>query len=213
MESTLIACARRPFGLEFLQAQASDPIASFSTRILAVATTLWAGRVSSVDPANVAGTHVSHVIARLAIAALAGPPWATVPNDLPIGASNDAAMVCYLAGRRDDGDALLRKRHRYLAASGATHERFNWYYPGPLAMALGPPEVAPNLDWLMSEILEPAYPNLWAVHRGLCALVLAERGNERARELTFAGLSILERVQPDQAVKRWIAERLEAASA
>ena len=71
------------------------------------------------DNSNLPSSPLAHVVARLALRALEGPPWSLPDEELPLGAANDAALVLFLAGDRDAGDALLRRRWRFLKQSGA----------------------------------------------------------------------------------------------
>ncbi|HEY1739896.1 MAG TPA: hypothetical protein VGI86_14365, partial [Acidimicrobiia bacterium] len=123
--------------MSILDEVASTTGSGFSTQLYPTVVRLWLGRVSGIDRGAIDGRHVAHVVARLAMRALDGPPWALPDEDLPLGAANDAALVLFLAGQREAGDELLRQRWRFLKQSGATYERYNAFYPGPLVMALG----------------------------------------------------------------------------
>jgi tetratricopeptide (TPR) repeat protein len=188
---------------------ADDPLCDYPTRMFGLTVPMWTGQIASVKRDRFVGDGVIDAIADLSYIALLGPPWAAAFNGThPPGAANELALLHYLRGEHDAGDALLRTRAAFLTASGSSYERFNVVFPGPLLMALGPPDIAPRVDWLVEQILRPALRNLWAIHRAICAALLAERQHEQARELASAGLAILDRAKPDPVVSTWLTERL-----
>src|SRR5258708_14686581 len=104
----------------------------------------------------------------LMLRAVAGPPW-DEPTRRWVGhaANNERALLAMLRGEPNLAETLLRERHQGLAASGSTYQRYNFMYPGSLVAALGPPDTDPAVDWLESQIFEPAFPNRWIVHRAI----------------------------------------------
>jgi hypothetical protein len=92
--------------------------------------------------------------------------------------------------------------------AGHAFQRFTPFFPGALTAALGPADTAPPLAWLESWIFEPPLPGLWAVHRCMTAMLLAERDPDNARRYAGPALETLNTVDPDPRVRRWIEERL-----
>ena len=142
---------------------------------------------------------------------LSEPPWHVPPRDLPLGAANDAALLLYLAGDAEVADDCCGSRSRYLSAErrdARAIQRLS--IPGLWSWRSDRRTSSPRVDWLVERDPEPDLPEFWAVHRALCALILAERGHEEARELASAGLRLSNRSAPSERVRSWLVPRLEA---
>jgi hypothetical protein len=130
-----------------------------------------------------------------------------VPTD-DTKAHYEFALLAYLRGDYDSGDALLRERYaRLLEETGQPIQRFTPYFPGALVAALGPSDTAPAVEWLFDWIEKPPFPGYWLVHRAIAALLLAELRDPRRAELSEASLNLLDVALPDPHVRRWIAAR------
>jgi hypothetical protein len=149
-------------------------------------------------------------MAMLECRALAGPPWSfdDIPTLPSTAAHNERALLHYLREEREQGDALLRERHADRVRDvGHAFQRFTPVFPGALVAALGPLDTAPNAEWLIQWIIDPPLSGMWVVHRAIAAMLLAERGGDRA--LVTAAHRLLEQANPDAIVASWIRRRLE----
>jgi hypothetical protein len=187
------------------QTQASEGL-----RVLGRAAPLWLGHIAVAETMTRNLPEVNIVMLSLVERALAGPPWELPAIDAAWGTAfhNELALLAMLAGEGDRASRLLRERHAFLVSTGSTYQRFNAYFPGALVTALGPMDIEPALDWLVGWILEPAFPWMWAVHRCICATLLAERGHPEARTMVDASLRLLDDVRPDPQVRAWLEPRL-----
>ncbi len=196
--------------LRMLSVGASDWLADVHQENVAV--NLWFGRVLDADrmlPSLVAH-QMGQPIMICAACALRGAR--IVPDvDAPrLAIANELALLAFIRGDRGEADRLLLERHVYLAQSGSTYQRYNQFYPGALVAALGPDETEPATDWLVDQILRPSFPYMWSMHRAICALLLAERGDPRGSELIAAARSLILISEPDDDVASWLGPRIDA---
>jgi hypothetical protein len=176
----------------------------------ATARELLEDRVANHLPAQLA------TLLELVLRALEGPPWPLDGLELPETTSihNERSLLHLLRGERPEAEALLRDRYEdRLRTMGSGRQRFSPYFPGALVSALGPPDAAPDVSWLLERIHRPPFPGVWVVHRAICALLLSERADPPEPALAEAAMRLVESTNADDSVRQWIFERAERSAA
>jgi hypothetical protein len=97
-----------------------------------------------------------------------------------------------------------------MRVTGHSFVRFAYFYPGPLASVLGPPDTEPDVDLATHWVFDAPLPGMWIVHRAIVAVLLAERGTGPTHRLAEAALGLLRQARPDPDVQWWIKQRAQA---
>lgn len=154
------------------------------------------------------------VLADLNLAILRGPPHAE-PEGLPAETTafhNERALLSYLGGHQERGDAFMRERRAFLQSSGSTHQVYTVTFAGALFSALGPPDCEPRSEWVRGHIFDSPFPGIWTFQRALVAMLLAERGGTDAADLAHAARRLRASISPDPQVSAWFGPRLDRLS-
>ncbi len=152
------------------------------------------------------------IMSRLNLAILRCEPLESIRDDVPSGTTafhNELAALAYLHDDAATGDHLLRERHAFLVSTGNTHQGYAPTFSGALFSALGPPDCEPNVEWLVRQIMQPAFPGLWTFQRAITAMLLAQRSGPKARELLDAARRLRSQTTPDETVAAWFDPRLD----
>lgn len=138
-----------------------------------------------------------------------GLPRDLVPSDTT-AFDNELAVLRYVVGDLDGGDALMRRRYEYLVSTGNTYQGYTVSFAGGLFATLAPPDCSPATTWLDEQLTEPDFPGIWVWARALVALLIAERNDDRSHFYATTARRLRAQFAPDLAVRAWFDPRLDA---